>query len=116
MLGYNTTEEVLSLDLKKDLWNNPEDRPVFRSIIEKRGFVRDYEATFKRKDGDIISVSLSSTLWRNRHGEIGGYRGLVVDKRERKLLDYLLSISETGTKTFSTTFEKASSFQTLLVK
>ena len=94
MLGYRTTEEVLSLDLKKDLWANPEDRPVFQSIIEKRGFVSDYEATFKRKDGEIIYVSLSAYVWRDKDGKIGGYRGFVVNRTEQKLMNELLSASE----------------------
>ncbi|MGO9122592.1 MAG: PAS domain S-box protein [Desulfomonilaceae bacterium] len=94
MLGYRITEEVLSLDLKKDLWANPEDRPVFQSIIEKRGFVSDYEATFKRKDGEIIYVSLSAYVWRDKDGKIGGYRGFVVNRTEQKLMNELLSASE----------------------
>ena len=94
MLGYRITEEVLSLDLKRDLWANPEDRPVFQSIIEKRGFVSDYEATFKRKDGEIIYVSLSAYVWRDKDGEIGGYRGFVVNRTEQKLMNELLSASE----------------------
>jgi len=94
MLGYRTTEEVLNLDLNKDLWARPEDRPVFQSIIEKHGFVRDYQGAFKHKDGRMISVSLSSNVWRDIDGNVGGYRGFVVDRTEQKLMDDLLSISE----------------------
>jgi PAS domain S-box-containing protein len=94
MLGYRTTEEVLSLDLKKDLWANLDDRPVFQSIIEKRGFVSDYDATFKRKDGEIIYVSLSAYVWRDRDGKISGYRGFVVNRTEQKLMNELLCASE----------------------
>ncbi|HTY22462.1 MAG TPA: PAS domain S-box protein [Desulfomonilaceae bacterium] len=94
MLGYRITEEVLSLDLNKDLWANPDDRAVFQSIIEKWGSVLDYEAKFKRSDGEIIYVSLSAYVWRDSHGKIGGYRGFVVNRTERKLLDDLLSASE----------------------
>ena len=94
MLGYRTTEEVLSLDLKEDLWANPEDRPVFQSIIGKMGIVSDYEATFKRKDGEIIYVSLSANVWRDKDGKIGGYRGLVVNRTEQKLMNELLCASE----------------------
>ncbi len=94
MLGCRATEEVLNLDLNKHLWANPEDRPLFQSIIEKHGFVQDYQTTFKRMDGRLISVSLTSNVWRDRRGAIGGYRGFVEDRTERKLMNDLLSVSE----------------------
>ena len=60
MLDYRVKEEVLTMDLNTDLWMSPEDRIAFQGIIERDGFVRDYEAIFKRKDGSPVYVGLSS--------------------------------------------------------
>lgn len=94
MLGYSTPQEVLDLDLNTQLWGNPEDRPEFQAIIENQGFVRDYQGTFKRRDGQLIYVSLSSHVWRDKGGNIGGYRGFVVDRTQEKLMQYQLAASE----------------------
>jgi PAS domain S-box-containing protein len=95
MLGYRATEEVLCLDLNTELWADPEERPRFQAIIEQQGFVRDYQGTFRRKDGQVIYVSLSSHVWRDRQGEVGGYRGFVVDRTREKLMADQLHILET---------------------
>lgn len=95
MLGYSTTQEVLALDLNTQLWGNPDDRPKFQAIIEEHGFVRGYEGSFRRKDGRLVYVSLSSYVWRDQAGNIGGYRGFVVDRTQEKLMRDQLVASET---------------------
>ena len=96
MLGYSTTQEVLDLDLEHSIVGQPEDRPKFQAIIEKHGFVQGYEGgTFRRKDGQLIYVSLSSYVWRDKDGNIGGYRGFVVDRTQEKLMRAQLAESET---------------------
>jgi PAS domain S-box-containing protein len=95
MLGYESVAEVLSLDLNKELWLSPEDRPKFQAIIEKQGFVRDYQGAFKHKSGRVVFVSLSSHVWRDKKGNIRGYRGLVVDRTEEKMMRDRLAALET---------------------
>ncbi|MBM4328944.1 MAG: PAS domain S-box protein [Deltaproteobacteria bacterium] len=94
MLDYRVKEEVLTMDLNTDLWMNPEDRVVFMGIIERDGFVRNYEAVFKRKDGSPVYVGLSSYVWRDRKGNIGGYRGFVEDHTEARLIRDQLQSTE----------------------
>jgi len=95
ILGYESVVEVLSLDLNKELWLNPEDRPNFQAIIEKQGFVRDYQGAFKHKSGRAVYVALSSHVWRDKNGNIRGYRGLVVDRTEEKMMRDRLAALET---------------------
>jgi len=95
MLGYESAGEVLSLDLNTELWLNPEDRPNFQETIEKQGFVRDYEGAWKHKSGRIVYVSLASHVWRDENGNISGYRGLVVDRTEEKMMRDRLAALET---------------------
>jgi len=95
MLGYRATEEVLCLDLNTELWADPEERPRFQAIIEKQGFVRDYEGTFRHRDGQVIYVRLSSHVWRDGRGQVGGYRGFVVDRTQEKLMSDQLRLLET---------------------
>ena len=43
----------------------------------------------------LIYVSLSSYVWRDKDGNIGGYRGFVVDRTQEKLMRAQLAESET---------------------
>jgi PAS domain S-box-containing protein len=95
MLGYRVKEEVLILDLNTDLWYNPTDRGIFKGKIETNGFVREYEAIFRRKDDSPLHVTLSSHVWLDRRGEIGGYRGFVVDRTQERIYQRKLQALET---------------------
>lgn len=87
MLGYESKEEFLSIDIAKDLYVNPDDRKVFQSFIEKNGFVKDFEVEFKKKNGEKITVLLTAHAKRNERGEIIGYEGLNIDISERKRME-----------------------------
>jgi two-component system NtrC family sensor kinase len=95
MLGYRVKEEVLIMDLNTDLWFNPEDRGIFQGRIEANGFVREYEAIFRRKDGAPLHVTLSSHVWSDRRGKIGGYCGFVVDRTQERIYQRKLRALET---------------------
>ncbi len=84
MLGYESREELLAVpDSAQAAYLNPDDRKAFQKAIEKNGFVKDYEVTFKRKDGTPIEVSITGQV-RRRNGVVVGYEGIIKDITERK--------------------------------
>ncbi|MFP4446629.1 MAG: PAS domain S-box protein, partial [Desulfosudaceae bacterium] len=87
MMGYDSKEEFLSLDLAEDLYLKPEDRATYQKIVEKSGRVIDYEVEWKKKDGSTIQVLLTSNVRYGPEGEIEGYEGIVVDQSERKKME-----------------------------
>jgi two-component system NtrC family sensor kinase len=87
MLGYESKEEFLSIDIEKDLYVRPEDRQNFQKLIERDGRVTDYEVEFKRKDGSIVSVLHTSQARYDEQGEVLGYEGLNVDQTKRKQME-----------------------------
>ncbi len=94
MLGYHVTEEVLTLELLRDFWMRPEDRRAFQVVIESKGEVWDYDAEWKRKDGSPFYVSISGQVWRDKRGNIAGYRGFIVDRSQEKILQDKIKASE----------------------
>ncbi len=94
MLGYNVTEELLTRELEKDLWMRPEDRRAWQRLMESKGEISDYEALFKRKDGSPFYIEISGQVWRDKHGNIAGYRGFMVDRSEEKILQEKIKASE----------------------
>ena len=87
MLGYESKEEFLNIDLPRDLYVRPEDRRTFQEMMERDGRVIDYEVEFKRKDGSTIPILLTGHARYDRNGNIIGYEGLNVDLTQRKLME-----------------------------
>jgi len=87
MLGYESKEEFLNIDISKDLYLRPEDRSEFREMIERDGRVTDYEVDFKRKDGSTIPILLTAHVRYDPQGNVIGYEGLNVNLSHRKLME-----------------------------
>jgi two-component system NtrC family sensor kinase len=87
MLGYETKEAFLNINLPQDLYVRPEDRRTFQEMMERDGRVIDYEVEFKRKNGSTISILLTGHARYDKSGNIIGYEGLNVDLTQRKLME-----------------------------
>ncbi|MBI5522880.1 MAG: PAS domain S-box protein [Desulfarculus sp.] len=85
MLGYDSEAQLLAVpDSARAAYINPEDRQAFTTAIEKDGFVKDYEVTFKHRDGTPMEVSITSQVRRGQNGEVVGYEGIIKDITHRK--------------------------------
>ncbi len=87
MLGYESKQEFLNINIATDLYVQPEDRDTFREMMERDGHVIDYEVDFKRKDGSTIPILLTGHARYDREGNVVGYEGLNVDLTQRKLME-----------------------------
>jgi len=87
MLGYESKDEFLNIDIARDLYVNPQDRRRFQDLVESHGFVKDFEVEFKKKNGEKITVLLTAHAKRDEKGEIIGYEGLNIDISERKRME-----------------------------
>lgn len=83
LLGYESRDELLSIDIKKDLYNDPQDRQRFQEIIESQGYIKNYKVNFRRKDGQKITMLLNGRLVRDESGAIIGYEGYNIDISDR---------------------------------
>ncbi len=87
ILGYETKDAFLKIDIVHDLYTKPEDRLEFQKLIEKQEFVRDLEVEFKKKNGETITVLLTAHVKRDEKGVVIGYEGLIIDISERKRME-----------------------------
>jgi PAS domain S-box-containing protein len=90
LLGFRSREEMLGIGSVLNFYYNPEDRAAFREKIESQGYVKDYEITFKHKDGQPIVGQMTATLVRDKQGNITGYRGIIRDMTQQKELEQRL--------------------------
>ncbi|MEE8564530.1 MAG: PAS domain S-box protein, partial [Atribacterota bacterium] len=99
LLGYNFPKEIIGKNLAKDFYYIPEDRKIFLEVLKKRkGIVKDYEVTLKRRDGTPVTVSTSSHYYYDEKENIAGVEGIFVDitkrKQNEKLQQALYNISK----------------------
>ncbi|MDD5722811.1 MAG: PAS domain S-box protein [Syntrophales bacterium] len=83
ILGYNDVE-ALKLFHINEFYKDIEDRLRLEALLEERGYVQDYPADIRRKDGEVIHALITSIVRRKRTGEIIGYQGFIKDITERK--------------------------------
>lgn len=79
LMGYGSKDEILANDSVEALYDNPIHWRVFKMQIDRYGFAKDFEASFKRKDGTRMHCLLSGNAIRKQDGEISGYEGIIKD-------------------------------------
>ncbi len=83
MLGYDSRDELLGIDIKKDLYWEQKDRERFQQFIESQGYVKNFKVNFKRKDGQKLTMLLSGQVVRDEQNVVIGYEGYNIDITER---------------------------------
>jgi PAS domain S-box-containing protein len=78
------TREELPTSSAIDFYMNPEDRKAFQRVIERQGFVTDYELRLRRKDGTPIICLATTTVRRGADGKVVGYQGILRDVTEQR--------------------------------
>src|SRR5262249_49640088 len=87
MLGYETREELMALNINSEVYISVEQREAFRKEIDAHNAVRIFEVTLKRKDSTLLDASESSFATRDSGGKVERYQGFVVDMSEKKRLE-----------------------------
>jgi PAS domain S-box-containing protein len=82
LLGF-TGEQMMGTNVR-EIYVYALDRIRFQQEIEKKGFLRDYEVRFRRKDGREVDCLLTATVRRESDGNILGYQCIIRDITERK--------------------------------
>jgi len=87
MLGYASAEEVLQLEMARDVYVDSAER---QRLLDQHTYAdREYEemeATWKRKDGGLLHVELIGRGARNAAGQIEYYETFVRDVTEQRRL------------------------------
>ncbi|HYM77312.1 MAG TPA: ATP-binding protein [Candidatus Dormibacteraeota bacterium] len=84
MLGYSNRDELLVLNLDREICVDAKQRDTFRREIEAHNYVRNFEVTLRRRDGTLLLAIESSFATRDATGNIERYQGFVLDMTEKR--------------------------------
>jgi len=89
LFGFSR-DEFLKLNVP-DLYVDPNVREKAKKILEKQGFIRDFECKFYRKNKTQIAVRESCIAVRDEKGKVIMYYGILKDITKQKKLEEKLS-------------------------
>jgi diguanylate cyclase (GGDEF)-like protein/PAS domain S-box-containing protein len=89
IFGYDSKEEMLCLDLDKDIYAYPADKANIFAFVNKNGFA-ELEVIIKKKNGERITALCSYTAVKDEDGSITSYRGMIRDITEKKKSEELI--------------------------
>ncbi|MDP1829228.1 MAG: ATP-binding protein [Archangium sp.] len=84
MLGYGSADEVLALELPRDVYFTPTERPLDSDELV------GVNAVWRRKDGRPLVVQLHGRVMRDAAGQVLAWRGFVVDRTEAHAIEEAL--------------------------
>jgi PAS domain S-box-containing protein len=94
ILGYDSAEEIVNKINVKDLWSDPSARDLLLDELRKHGEVTGYEASFKRKDGDVVHLELTIAAVMDADGKLIAQDGTMRDVTKRHQQEQELARSE----------------------
>ncbi|MBI5745061.1 MAG: PAS domain S-box protein [Elusimicrobia bacterium] len=83
MFGYVAKEEVLKLELKRDVYVDPQDRDRILSMVNAKG-AAEYEVEVKKKSGEHMLTHCALTAVKDGAGRLMFYRGIIRDITDAK--------------------------------
>jgi len=85
MLGYGSREELLQADVSTHLYPTAAAKERLVKAIAKRGALRNYEETLRRKDGSLLHTLQNISAVRDKQGRVVQIRGLMLDVTEQRM-------------------------------
>ena len=92
--GVDSVDDIIGQNMAESFYYRPEDRDKVLKELLKHGFVKNYEAMMRDKDGNPIPVEITGHFLHDDQGNVIGTEGILRDIRERKETERALRESE----------------------
>lgn len=83
MLGYETKDDIIGMNLADVVFKNPDTKTEFLKRLNATGFAQDYALNLIRKDGMDVVLSVTASTIESQDGKVIGIEGFVQDITEK---------------------------------
>lgn len=83
MLGYDSIEELMAIDIRRDMYVDVDERDRCLAAIDSGAYPEWFDLTWRRKDGTPIAVRLSARAARDSRGTALWYEGIAENVTDR---------------------------------
>ncbi len=87
LFGCSSKDELLNTDIIHQFYYNPEDRTRFKEILERKGFVKNYEIRIKNMRGKELFLLETAFIEYDEKNDKKFYRGILRDITEEKFAE-----------------------------
>jgi len=87
ILGYDSADELLQVNIARDLYADPNERQVFIRELDSCGDLRNAQMRLRRKGGREIIVLDSAHAICDEHGKVIYYEGTLTDITEMRHIE-----------------------------
>ena len=95
MSGYRSPDEMIGIDLARNLYADPQERKKFLTILAKKGSVSMYPLVLKDRNGRKYHVTASSHYYYSDTGKVLGIEGIIHDVTHLKQAEDALKEANT---------------------
>ena len=86
LFGYTDRADLLRVKIQ-DLYENPAQRTELLDRIREVGFIKDFPASLRKKDGTIIQTLLTSVGHKDEHHKLVQHQGTIKDVTGQRALE-----------------------------
>ena len=79
ILGYDSRDEVLQLDIPSQVYFSPQRREELTNLLKENGEMHNHQEILRRKDGSPVHVFMNCFALRDSSGTVLQHRGLMLD-------------------------------------
>lgn len=94
ILGYSDPSELLKIDIGQDLFKSQEERDKLIDIIIKKGPVKDYQLTLKKKNGEDLIVKLNDRFFIDEETNSSYLEGSIRDITQQVITEEKKKVAE----------------------
>jgi two-component system, cell cycle sensor histidine kinase and response regulator CckA len=94
MLGYDSTEELLSKDLPSEIFGHSEEYQRLTELLTRTEEIKDLEMEWKRKDATPITVRCSGRRVNDENGTLAYFEAFAEDVTEKRILERQLRMAQ----------------------
>ncbi|MCX5800154.1 MAG: PAS domain-containing sensor histidine kinase [Candidatus Eisenbacteria bacterium] len=95
MFGFEHPRQLEGMSIG-DLYKNKADLAELKARLEKDGVVENYPIAMKKKDGEEIIISVTTSVMRDRDGRVIGREGIFTDITNTERIRNILENMPTG--------------------